>query len=295
VPEAIVLVNPRARAGERPPIGRILRAFRAADWSAEVWAGEGVGWAEAAARRAVDFGAAAIFGAGGDGLLADILPAVLGTHVALGVVPLGTGNVWARELGLPLEPDRAIATQLAQPARRVDVGLANGRPFLVIASVGFDAQIVRLVESQTKALGQIAYPLAGVSLAGAVRGVRARVTIDDEAPLELSLLAGMATNGRLYGGLVPLSPDARVDDGLLDVVLFAGSGPVEAAAHAAKVLTGLHLSDANITVRRVRQLRIEASDGVLPVQTDGDPRGTTPLSVEVQPGALLALGVPQAS
>lgn len=287
-----MLLNPRARGGSRVPIDRVLRAFQAAGWEAELWAGDGPGWSEQAARRALQQGVSGLFGAGGDGLLADILPAVLGTSVPLGVVPLGTGNVWARELGLPLDPERAIAAQLGTPPRPVDVGRANGRPFLVIASAGFDAQIVRLVESGSKTLGQIAYPLAGVSLAGAMRGVRCRVSIDDEPPLELELLAAIATNGRLYGGLVPLAPEARVDDGLLDVVLFVGSGAVEAAAHAARVLAGLHLADPNSTVRRARRLRIETLGAPLPVQTDGDPRGTTPLEIEVLPGALLAFGLP---
>jgi diacylglycerol kinase (ATP) len=292
VPSALILLNPRARAGWRAPVGRILKAFRAAGWEAELWAGDEPNWTERAAGRAVESGVTAIFGAGGDGLLADMLPALIGSSVAMGVIPLGTGNVWARELGLPLDPEKAIAAQLAQPPRRVDVGLANGRPFLVIASVGFDAQIVRLVESGSKVLGQIAYPLAGVTLAGAVRGVSCRVTIDEETFDDFEMLAGIATNGRLYGGLVPLAPDARVDDGLLDMVLFAGSGPVEAAAHAARVLTGQHIADPRITIRRAKSLRIEALGGSLPVQTDGDLHGTTPLEVRVLPSAVLALGMP---
>src|SRR5689334_4068509 len=129
-------------------------------------------------------------------MLSSLLPALLGRPVALGVIPLGTGNVWARELGLPLDPERAIVAQLAGPARPVDVGRANGRPFLVIASAGFDAQIVNLVESGSKSLGQIAYPLAGASLAGVVRGTPCRITLDAEPPRQLELLACMVTNGR---------------------------------------------------------------------------------------------------
>jgi YegS/Rv2252/BmrU family lipid kinase len=292
VPSAVVLLNPRARAVPRTPVHQILEAFRAADWEAELWAGVGPEWTERAARRAVAQGAAAIFGAGGDGGLADILPALQGTSVALGVVPLGTGNVWARELGLPLHPGRAIATQLSRPPTLVDLGRANGRFFLVIASVGFDAQIVSLVESGHKALGQIAYPLAGVSLAGTLQGRSCRIWIDDQPPIERMLLAGIVTNGRLYGGLVPMLPQAQVDDGLLDAVLFAGSSSVDAAAHTARVLAGLHLADPNVTIRQLRRLRIEVDGEPLPVQTDGDPRGTTPLEIEVLPAALWALGVP---
>ncbi len=293
MPRAVVLLNPHARGGARPPLNRVLRAFEAAGWDAEVWAGSGSGWTEEAARRAVGQGVAAIFGAGGDGVLADVLPAVLDTDVALGVVPLGTGNVWARELGLPLDVQGAIGQQLAAPPARVDVGRANGRPFLVIASAGFDAEIVKLVESGTKVWGQVAYPLAGLSLATTVRGTRCRVQFDDEEPLELDLLVAIVTNGRLYGGVVSLAPRARLDDGLLDVVLFAGAGAVEAAAHAARAIAGLHLGDSTTYHRRMHRLRVESLSAPMPVQTDGDVRGTTPLDAEVLPGALLALGAGQ--
>ena len=270
----------------------MLAAFSAAGWTAEIWAGDGAEWTSSAASRARDAGVDAIFGAGGDGLLARILPAVLHTNIPLGVVPLGTGNVWARELDLPLQPERAIARQLSAPPRRVDVGTANGRPFLVIASAGLDARIVEVVEGDagTKALGQLAYPLAGVSLAAGLRGVPTRIWLDDEPPIQLELLAGIVTNGRLYGGLVPLVPDARIDDGALDVALFAGGGPLEATAHAARVLAGLHHADPHVRMRRVRRLRLETIGAPLAVQSDGDPLGSTPLDVRVVPGALLALG-----
>jgi diacylglycerol kinase (ATP) len=295
MPSAVVLLNPQARAAASRSVERILRPFGSAGWDVELWAGNAPGWTQDATKRAVAQGASAVFGAGGDGLLSEILPAILGTPVALGVVPLGTGNVWARELGLPLDSDAAIKAQLARPPGRVDVGLANGRPFLAIASAGFDAQIVHSVETSSKALGQIAYPLAGVSLAGAARGVMCQVTIDDEPPREIELLAAVATNGRLYGGLVAIVPDARLNDGLLDVVLFSGRGAGDAAAHTVRVLAGLHRTNPSVTMRQARRLRIETPDGALPVQTDGDPRGTTPLDVEVVPGGLLALGIQPAS
>lgn len=288
---AVVLANPRARSGRTPPVARILDAFRSCGWDAELWAGDTPDWTGRAAQRAVDLGVQAIFGAGGDGVLASILPAILHTDVALGVVPLGTGNVWARELGLSLEVKGSITTQLDAPPRRVDIGLANAVPFLVVASAGFDAQIVYEVEASAKALGQMSYPIVGLGMAGQARGVRCRIKFDDEPSFEMPLLAGIATNGRLYGGLVPLVPTARIDDGLLDVVLFGGSGAMDAAAHAARVIAGIHALDRNVVVRPSRRLEIEALDGSLPVQTDGDPHGSTPLVVEVQPAAINVLGM----
>jgi YegS/Rv2252/BmrU family lipid kinase len=292
MPSAIVLLNPRSRSGARAPVDRLLAAFRTASWSAELWAGDTPEWAQSAALRARDLGVDAIFGAGGDGLLAQILPAIMHTSTALGVVPLGTGNVWARELGLPMQPEHAISRQLASPPHRVDVGIANGRPFLVLASAGIDARIVEMVEGDvgSKALGQLAYPLATFALAPGIRGTQAQIWLDDEPPLTMPLLAGIATNCRLYGGVVPLVPKARFDDGLLDVVLFAGGGPVEATTHAVRVLAGLHHADRSVIIRPARWLRIETLGSSVPIQRDGDPLGTTPLEVQVSPSALLAMG-----
>jgi YegS/Rv2252/BmrU family lipid kinase len=287
------LLNARSRAGARPPLDRILAAFGVVGWEVEARAGLSAAWTTQAAREAVQDGVDAVFGGGGDGVLAAILPAVLNTPTALGVVPLGTGNVWARELGLPLLPEAAIAAQLGAPPRPVDVGQANERPFLVAASAGFDASIVQAVEAGTKSLGQLAYPLAGLGLAPAVRGTRCRIQLDDEPPFETSLLAAIAMNGRLYGGLVPLAPGARVDDGRLDTVVFSGRAPLDLAAHTARVLAGLHLDEPSITIRRIEQVTIDSLEQPLPTQCDGDLFGTTPLTIRVLPQALLALGAPE--
>ncbi|MCA1645843.1 MAG: acylglycerol kinase family protein [Chloroflexi bacterium] len=125
MPRAVVLLNPRSRSGGSVPVRRLLEPFRESGWSAELWAGDGIDWTYPAAVRARTMGVDAIFGAGGDGVLAQILPAVLDTEVALGVVPLGTGNVWARELRLPLNPRAAIVAQLGASPLRVDVGMAK--------------------------------------------------------------------------------------------------------------------------------------------------------------------------
>jgi YegS/Rv2252/BmrU family lipid kinase len=270
----------------------VLRAFQKADWDAEVWAGDGPGWTLEAARRAVGSGVDAVFGAGGDGMLATILPALLGTQTALGVVPLGTGNVWARELGLPMEPGAAVTAQLERPARPVDIGRLNRIPFLVVASAGLDARIVEVVEANMKGLGQAAYPLASLGLLSEVRGAKCRVVLDGEE-IDLPLLAAVISNVRMYGGLVPLVPSARVDDGVLDVVLFEGTDPFQLAAHVAKVLAGQHERDANIHMCRARSIRIVSRDRPMPIQADGDLRGTTPAEIVVEPGAVLALAVPE--
>jgi diacylglycerol kinase family enzyme len=225
-----------------------------------------------------------------------MLPALVGTNIAMGVVPLGTGNVWARELKLSLRAEEAILQQLDTEPTLVDTGVMNDQPFLVIGSVGLDAKIVELVESGPKSWGQIAYPLAGIAAAGGIQPLPCRVTIDDEEPFETSMLAGMVTNGRLYGGLVPLSPDAELTDGLLDLALFSGDGAGEIALHTAKVLAGLHQGDPNVVMRGVKRVLIESLNGPMLIESDGDPRGTVQkLEISVRPASVWALGVGRAA
>jgi diacylglycerol kinase (ATP) len=288
-PRAILLLNSSARLAHDAPTDAMLRAFRSAGWDAELWAGDSPAWTAAAARRAVAQRPSAVFCAGGDGTLAAALPGVLGTSVPLGVVPLGTGNVWARELGLPLGVAAAIAVQLAHPPQLVDVGCANGRPFLSIASTGFDARIVQQVAATHNALGQLAYPLVGLGLAGTLHGVPSRVWINAEPPRAVRLLAGIVMNGHLYGGVLPLVPDSHLDDGLLEFVLLAGRGPFEVIGQLASLVSGRQRPDPEMVVRHVERIRIEPHGEPLPVQADGDVWGTTPLEVKVVPRGLLAL------
>lgn len=145
-----------------------------------------------------------------------------------------------------------------------------------------------------KGLGQAAYPLASLGLLGEVRGARCRVTLDGEE-IELPLLGAVITNGRLYGGLVPLVPNARVDDGVLDVVLFEGTDPFQLAAHVARVLAGQHQRDSNIHLCRAKSISIVSPHRLLPIQADGDLRGTTPAKINVQAQAVRALGVPDST
>lgn len=291
MPRAVVLVNPAARLGRVVRVDRLLRPFYDAGWTAECWAGHGPDWVLSAARRAVNEELDAVFVGGGDGSISAALPALVDTRTALGVVPLGTGNVWARTLALPLRSVDAIAAQLATSPRCIDVGRANGRLFLVVASAGVDAAIVKGVEAGLKPLGQMAYPLVGLGLARQLRGVGASVWVDGELAWEGPALAAIVTNGPLYGGMVNLVPGATFEDGLLDLVVFAGAGPLDAAAHVGRVLAGQHLEHDGVEHWQARTFSVEPEVRDWPVEVDGDPAGAGRLAVEVQPACLPVLGL----
>lgn len=252
------------------------------------------------ARQARDDDLDAVFVVGGDGTINEVINGLAESQVALGVLPAGTGNVWAKELGLPTRSPRhwlpvveSAKALVPGTVRRIDLGKANGRYFLQWAGVGFDAEVMYTMEPRTrrqKRLGALGYIVAGVVVASTMAGIRTRVYVDDQRIYRRSILI-VISNSQLYGGMVRIATDARLDDGLLDVNVFAGTGFGSTVRTALGVITGLHVKDPRHSYYQGRSIRIESSKP-MPISVDGDPFGTTPLECEVVPRALSVL-IPQ--
>jgi diacylglycerol kinase family enzyme len=136
-------------------------------------------------------------------------------------------------------------------------------------------------------LGALAYIVSGIVTAANMVGTRTRLWIDDDCIYRRSILI-VISNSQLYGGVVRIATDARLDDGLLDVNVFSGTGPASVVRTVAGVLTGLHGRDPRHSFYRARTIRIQ-SDKPIPLHVDGEPFGTTPLICEVVPRALPVL------
>jgi diacylglycerol kinase family enzyme len=254
LPPLAVVFNPT-----KPEVGR-LRHIVEAEAAPRGW-GE-VLWLETTeespgrdqARQALAAGASRVLAVGGDGTVRAVAEGMAGSGIPLGIVPLGTGNLFARNLGLPLADVPAMASvAMGQVLRTVDVGRmtawdAESHPviedqvFLVIAGLGFDARMVRGTDPALKAkLGWPAYFLSGAANLKGPR-VRARVTVDGRARNIAARSIMVGNCGRLPAGLI-LLPDAAVDDGLLDVALVdTRAGIAGWASLAGKVvLQGLGL------------------------------------------------------
>jgi diacylglycerol kinase (ATP) len=244
-----------------------------------------------AARQALDAGACTVIAYGGDGTVRAVAAGLEDSEVALGILPMGTGNLLARNLGLPLsDHERAIDIALGHRERRIDVGVVEidvsgedqdpaRETFLVMAGLGFDAEVMANVEPALKQrVGWWAYVVAGV------RRLRGRTTavvlrLDDAEPVRSRVRSVIIGNcGELTGGLV-LLPDALMDDGWLDVVVVAPRRFVQWAAVVFTVLSRARLRKVVPPTERTvvkhyrcRCLEIRA-EKPLPVQLDGDPVG----------------------
>jgi YegS/Rv2252/BmrU family lipid kinase len=240
---------------------------------------------ERLAQEAVRSGVDLVLASGGDGTITACVGGVAGSGVPLGVLPCGTGNLLARNLGLPLSLDEALAVALTGSDRRLDVGAANGRPFVVMAGIGFDAEMLDGADERLKSrVGWAAYVLS------ALRHLRERpvrmALLADGGPPQRRWASGVIVGnvGSLQGN-VRLLPDAVPDDGVLDVAVLAASGWTGWLRLAADVL--LRRKTGRVAHLTCRELTIQAGRA-RPWEVDGEVAGTTrQLRVTLEPGCLL--------
>ena len=300
-----LIVNPTSGAWNiQRELPAVLSHLEAQDWQTDLHLTGRAGEATELAWKARDENLDAVFVVGGDGTVNEVINGLAEGPVAMGVLPGGTGNVWARELGLPTRSPLhllplvdSVKALVPGTVRRIDLGKikADGTDhyFLQWAGLGLDAEVTYAMEPRTRRqrrLGALAYVVAGVTIAANMAGVRSRITIDDQLIYRRSILI-VISNSQLYGGLVRIATDARLDDGLLDVNIFAGTGFGSAMRTALGVITGLHIHDPRHSLYLGRTIRIE-TDKPMAVHVDGEPFGTTPLECEVVPRALSVL-IPQ--
>jgi YegS/Rv2252/BmrU family lipid kinase len=245
------------------------------------------------ARSAVQAKVDLVLASGGDGTVTACAEGVAGSGVPLAILPIGTGNLLARNLGLPLSLDQALITALTGADRQLDAGSANGRPFVVMAGMGFDARMLGgASEPLKKRLGSLAYALSAIRHLRD-RPVRVRLRADGGAAVRLRASAVIIGNvGSLQAG-ISLLPDAKPDDGLLNAVILTARGLAAWLALATHVLLRRRAT-SRVTHIAFRELRVDLRRPQ-PWQIDGEVIGRTRhLVVTVQPGSLL-LRVPAAA
>jgi diacylglycerol kinase family enzyme len=227
-----------------------------------------------------------VVAAGGDGTVMSCANALVDTGVALAVLPFGTGNLLARNLGLPMRVDDAVAVATADGRRVLDVGVVDGQCFLIMAGMGFDAQMLHDAPAELKA--RIGWPAYGVA---AVRHLCATpmtvdISLDHGTPLRRRARAILIGNvGRLQGG-IRLLPAAVPDDGMLDIAVLMPPRRRNWAALAWALLRQRR-TPPSLEVFRARHIDVR-SDQVQPRELDGDLIAPSDsMTVELRPGALV--------
>jgi YegS/Rv2252/BmrU family lipid kinase len=255
-------------------------------WRAEVFVTDKAEAGVSAACGAALDGADLVVAVGGDGTVRGCAEGLAGTGVPLGVVPHGTANLLARTLRIPGQPKAALAVALAAGGvdRTIDLAVADGVPFTAMAGMGLDAAVVAGTKLKHQ-FGWLAYAMSG-AVHLALPPVRFTIRLDDGAPFEREARSVVAGNSGLLPGGFSLLPDARLDDGLLDVGVLAPHGPFGWPRLAARVLTHSHRQDRMLERFKARKVEI-AAQALLPREVDGElVTAGHALTVAIAPSAL---------
>jgi YegS/Rv2252/BmrU family lipid kinase len=284
-----IIFNPAARGEKARILEEKVRSLTVADRFVVC---SGPGQAVELAGQLVQGGCSIIVAAGGDGTINEVVNGIAGLDVSLGVLPMGTMNVFAGELGLTphqLEQSWDIIEQGF--TRTIDVATVNDRYFVQLAGIGLDALALQETDLNfRRSIGPISYLFAAAQIIGRP-APRLEICFDEAETMGGCFV--LVGNGRFYGGLLPFFPSARNDDGLLDVLVFKHQGYVDIIRYLQGVLAGNHAEFDDIEYRQVRALQV-TSDRKVPVEIDGEVALHTPAQFRVASHRLRVIVPPPA-
>ena len=275
-----VVYNPRAGMRREKRLRRTVAALERRGCKVRLHRTNGAGDGESIAAALPDCDRVVV--AGGDGTIHEVVNGLAARDLPIAVIPLGTANVLAHELGLPRDPEGLARTIVAGPARRVHLGSVNGRRFVQMVGVGFDARVVARVNGALKQrLGKLAFVVAFVQVMLRYGSPRYRIEGNGtaaEAPFIV------VSKGRHYGGPFRIAPDAGLDDPRLHACLFKRCGMLPSIRYGLALIANRLPRQAGFEIETGRRFRIHGEDGD-PIQADGEPAGHLPAEIVVLPNA----------
>lgn len=240
-------------------------------------------------RDIVDAGYPAVIGVGGDGTLHEIAGG-LGPETMLGVIPSGTGNDFALSLGIPTDPMAALDALLNAKPQKIDRPTINGRPFLNMSGVGFDATVAKRVrENPPRGSGSLPYVIMALRVLAKYRNPRLTIELDGKKIEEKVFLVAVG-NGAYCAGGMHMCPKASMQDGQFDVCIARDLSKTEALINMVRIFKGKHIHHPKVSYLRARHVRILGEQ--VPLYADGEPLGETPVEYSLSPLSLTVLAPP---
>ncbi|MFD5340211.1 diacylglycerol kinase [Streptomyces hawaiiensis] len=292
--EITLFVNPTAGRGRGARAAQpAASALRAAGFSVRTILGEDAADALVRARAAVEGGTGALIAVGGDGMAGLALRAVAGTRTPLGLVAVGTGNDFARALGLPVREPAAAGRMIADALkcgrlRDIDLGQVGDRWFGTVLASGFDSRVNDRGNRMRWPTGRFKYDLAMIAELAGLRPVPYRIRLDDGEVREVEATLVAVGNGSSYGGGMRICPGADLTDGLFDITVVGDCSRTTLLRVFPRVYRGTHVGHPKVTVLRAARVEI-AAEGVTGY-ADGEPLGPLPLSARCVRGGVRVVG-----
>jgi diacylglycerol kinase (ATP) len=243
------------------------------------------------AARAVEDGCELVVAAGGDGTINEVVNGLSHNwaQAKLGILPLGTGNDFARTIGAPTDIDAAIEAILRDECRPIDIVCAESdqtRYFVNVSSGGFSGLVdENLTDELKSAWGPLSYLRAAVASLPDLTNYHTTIQYDDEEPQQLLAYNLVIANARYVAGGVPIAPEAILDDGKVDVIVIPAASMPRLALIVPSIWLGRHLDNPDVIFRRASRLRVDAQPGMW-FNTDGELVGNEPITFTVLPRAL---------
>jgi len=288
-----LLVNPTAGKGRAANVvAKVTERLRQGGANVAILVGRDVEDAKSLARQAIDDGVDALVALGGDGMVHLALNIVAGTKTPLGIVPAGTGNDLAATLGLPTKDPVAAAGVIAdllsttgpRPMDAVRVG--TDKWFGCVLSAGFDSRVNDRANRMTWPRGRMRYNLAILAELGVFKPIPFEIEIDGELWETEAMLVAVG-NAKSYGAGMKITPDAEIDDGLVDITVLGPVSKPEFLKAFPKVFKGTHKDHPAVTMRRAKTVSLAAKD--VTVYADGEYIGELPIGCQTVPGAVQVL------
>ncbi|TMC15307.1 MAG: diacylglycerol kinase family lipid kinase [Chloroflexi bacterium] len=266
---------------------QMLTALRTRGLMPEIWhttpgdAGTGL------AQKAVAEGVEMVIAAGGDGTLHAVANGLIHSNSALGIIPIGTMNNIARSLSIPEDIEEACAIIAHGKTTRIDVGKINGNIFLEVAGIGLEAALFPAAEEIKRhgVLSTMRGVLKGLAVLLTFQPTRFKIAFDNQHSLRYRAIQVSVCNSPYYGVHLQFAPNAVMDDGLLNVLLYRNFSKRDYLQHAISISQGVRSLEPRVMRRKIKMLYIEADPPVV-VHADGEPIGQTPATIVVLPAVL---------
>ena len=289
-----LIVNPHSGESNKlfviRPLEDIVEFFEKLNTSITIKTTSKPDEATALAKESAEQGYTHIIACGGDGTINEVVNGIACTDVVMGILPLGTENVLAKAMGVPIDIIGACQHFIDSEEKTLDLGVANGRHFLIMSGIGLDARVISEMDPQMKkTMGSLGFLVKGafsLFLENEKTFSKAKIKLLDKGEeYEFNFWLILAGNMSFYSGTIELALDAQPDDGLLDIIVFPFSDTADVAKQVIEVFTGTHLDSGEIPYFRSSEFEI-ITDPPVYFQLDGELMDKTPVKYEVKSGGL---------